>query len=339
MQSESAKRQERRRIKRLREEIFGSNSKDIETVLDTVESFQADSVDSDEIDSVATEDEEDIIFGCLSESETDGNPNENPDEFVQCSLVSNLASWVNKYRPSREATNDLLKILASNGLDLPRDCRTLLKTPRHVDTIEKCGGTYFYNGIEKGVIVAPNNLKDKDITKIELSMNIDGVLLARSSNSQLWPILGSINNSDFVFIIVMFHGSTKPTSLNDYLADFICEAKKLIENGVYHPNGITYPFEIKCFICDCPARAFLKCVIGHNGFHGCERCEIEGTRIQHRTVFNAATYKEKCRTEAEFDSGSYLGDHQKSLSPLIDLGINCISQFHLTISTLYSLEF
>ena len=30
------------------------------------------------------------------------------------------------------------------------------------------------------------------------------------------------------------------------------------------------------FICDTPARAFLKCVKSHTGYFSCDHCEVEG---------------------------------------------------------------
>ena len=53
---------------------------------------------------------------------------------------------------------------------------------------------------------------------------MDGVPLDKSTNSQLWPILGSINSSDYVFVIAIFHGYSKPGSVEEYLRDFIKEA-------------------------------------------------------------------------------------------------------------------
>ena len=126
----------------------------------------------------------------------------------------------------------------------------------------------------------------------------------------------------------MFHASSKPNSVQEYLQDFITESKQLIESGI-ELNDTTYPFSIKCFICDCPARSFLNCTIGHNGIHACKRCDIKGRSVQYRTVFNAATYQENSRTDASFKSGAYLNGHQKSISPLVELGIDCIHQFTL----------
>ena len=319
MGAAAAERRDRRRIKKIREKMFDVDEqmeKDLPLIENEDYSVSETDDDYSISDVVLMSDDSEVESICADEE---------PD--LQ-SLTSDLISWVNKHRPSREATNDLLKILCSNGLDVPKDSRTLMKTPRHVTTLQKCGGTYNYVGIKKGILVASEYLDLVSVESIELSINIDGVFLSKSSNSQLWPILGSINSSPFVFIIAMFHASSKPNSVQEYLQDFITESKQLIESGI-ELNDTTYPFSVKCFICDCPARSFLKCTIGRNGIHACERCDIKGRSVQYRTDFTAATYQENSRTDASFKSGAYLNGHQKSISPLVELGIDCIHQFTL----------
>lgn len=40
-----------------------------------------------------------------------------------------------------------------------------------------------------------------------------------------------------------------------------------------------------CFICDKPARAFVKATKGHSGYFNCERCTLKGLRYKNRIVF------------------------------------------------------
>ena len=49
---------------------------------------------------------------------------------------------------TRNATNELLGILICEGHRLPKDARTLLKTPRMTPIVDKCGGQYLYFGFE-----------------------------------------------------------------------------------------------------------------------------------------------------------------------------------------------
>ena len=83
-------------------------------------------------------------------------------------LVSDLAAWASRNRCSRKAINELLNILNKNGLSsLPKDCKTLLKTPKYINIKELCGGEYIYFGIKKGI---KQILKDsqKIVERVEL---------------------------------------------------------------------------------------------------------------------------------------------------------------------------
>ena len=40
--------------------------------------------------------------------------------------------------------------------------------------------------------------------------------------------------------------------------------------------------ELVGFVCDTPARSFLKCCKGHRGFYACERCEVKEASVKNR---------------------------------------------------------
>ena len=83
---------------------------------------------------------------------------------------------------------------------------------------------------------------------------------------------------------------------------------------------------IKCFVCDAPARAFLKCVVNHTGYSSCEKCEIKG-EWNGRVTFNGNSEK-NLRTYEKFNSFVY-PLHRKALTPLVEIIDSCISQFSL----------
>lgn len=248
-------------------------------------------------------------------------------ESEQCqTLQEGLAIWATKNKITRASLNELLSLLRQHGNSLPKDARTLLKTPRQVFCNTKCGGQYTYFGLETSITrVLQNNahfVVENNV--IELIVNVDGVPLFKSSNSQFWPILCKFSNLD-VFILALYYGNSKPTSIEEFLGDFKTEYEKLCDVGFAY-EGTTLTVHIKNFICDAPARSFLKCVIGHTGYFSCERCCIQGTWAQ-RVVFNSDVLHEQ-RTSEKFNTMEY-NNHQKSRTPLIDMGINCIDQFTL----------
>ena len=132
-----------------------------------------------------------------------------------------------------------------------------------------------------------------------MTYNIDGLPLCKSSKSQLWPILGSINSCDHVFTIATFHGYGKPNSVDDFLCDFIDESNKYLKNGI-NIHGKQYVFKIRVIICDAPARSFIKCIIGHTGYYSCERCLNKGQSYLRRIVYNEVEGNDHLRTDKEF---------------------------------------
>ena len=87
------------------------------------------------------------------------------------------------------------------------------------------------------------------------------------------------------YCIVFIYGNSKPKLLNDFSADFINEVKILKKDGLAVTSDKTITVSIKCFVCDAPARAFLKCVVNHTGYSSCKRCEIKG-EWNGRVTFN-----------------------------------------------------
>lgn len=58
-------------------------------------------------------------------------------------------------------------------------------------------------------------------------------------------------------IVAVWCGDSKPTDLTAYLDPFVTEMNHLLENGL-HLNGKKITVLLRSFICDTPARAFLK---------------------------------------------------------------------------------
>lgn len=86
---------------------------------------------------------------------------------------------------------------------------------------------------------------------------------------------------------------------------------------------------VRSFVCDAPARSFLKCTKGHNAYYACERCIIKG-KWNGRVVFGIAEYDDipPLRSETCFNNFEYK-DHQLEITPLINAGVSCITSFPL----------
>ncbi len=174
--------------------------------------------------------------------------------------MDQLAKWATESKLTRSCVNNLLEILRQTHPDLPKDARTLLQTPRSVDTMDKCGGKYSYFGLESCMssMLSRNKEFAQNHDDIELMVNIDGVPLHKSTNEQFWPILISFGNFA-PGIVALYCGHSKPAPVEDFVSDFLEEYSYLNANALEY-EGKAIHVSLKCFICDAPARAFLKCV-------------------------------------------------------------------------------
>ena len=107
--------------------------------------------------------------------------------------------WAINHNISNIALNALLVILKKIDIckGLPNDSRALFKTPKNTKhkIISVSNGTLIHFPLEdillKFLFSTKNDISETKC--LNLDINIDGLPLSKSSNSQLWPILGSIN--------------------------------------------------------------------------------------------------------------------------------------------------
>lgn len=172
-----------------------------------------------------------------------------------------LRNWLISNQISHKATNELLHILSSlyNVKHLPKDARTFLRTPTEKQKeIKTMGnGEYWHNGLKKSLKVALRDIQG-DTASVDLSFNMDGLPLYRSSKAEFWPILSRIDNMPKIrpMVIGIYSGVGKPPC-NDFLLEFVDELNDCIENGLV-VNDCFVKVQINCFICDTPARALVR---------------------------------------------------------------------------------
>lgn len=250
-------------------------------------------------------------------------------------LANDLTNWAINGCISQTNFNKLLVILKQHSSSseyekLPSDCRTLLKTKMSGITKTTQNGKYHHFGISAGLyyILQKNKVIFSESNSIiEIDINVDGLPLTKSSKSQFWPILGSIQNleSNDPFVIGVFHGHSKPSSASDLLSDFIEEYLKIkIEKFFY--NNKQYEIKINKFIVDIPAKTFILCVKAHNAYFGCTKCITEGTFINRRMSF--PDLNSNLRNNTDFRNNIY-DDYHDSETPLLKLDIDVITQFPL----------
>ncbi len=240
-------------------------------------------------------------------------------------LAQALSDWCVAFRISQTAISALLAILRVHHSELPKDPRTLLRTVQHYDIKETAGGQYFHFGLGHGILAQfAVGLEPPENLQLSVQISIDGLPLFKSTNDQFWPILGMLDHDPVKrpFIIGLFYGNTKPTSAQDFLADFLAEMAYLEDNGLSY-EGHHYHICVSAFICDAPARAFVKNVKSHSGYAGCDQCTTHGEWQ------GKMTFPETCaplRTDAQFDEMED-EDHHLGPSPFQGSNIRMVSQF------------
>jgi len=207
------------------------------------------------------------------------------------SLKKDLQTLIIEHNIPHNTVNDILRILKKHGhFELPNDVRVLMETPRNASVNIKsvADGQYVHFGISSGLeqcikiynkFIKSNNIK--------LNINVDGLPICKSSGSQFWSIMASIENIDIYtspFIIGVYHGMCKPHDANDFLADFVNEFLCLSQCGLVISNK-KYTVSINAIVCDAPARSFITFTKGHTGYFACSRCIQEGDFVRNRVTF------------------------------------------------------
>ena len=229
-------------------------------------------------------------------------------------------------RISLFALSTLLAILNIYHPYLPKDSRTLLKTNIFYNIKNIAGGSYYHFGINSALKTTLDHFYQHKITEtiLPLQINFDGLPLYKSTNGQFWPILGMLDKPRITrpFVIGLFYGTSKPSSLDEYLDDFVTEMTQLKSEGFLYKDH-KYEVQISSIMCDAPARSFIKSVKSHSGYGGCDKCSQHG---EHDKGMTFPESNAPLRTDVTFDEMSDK-DHHTGVSPLTKLNVGMVSQF------------
>ena len=255
---------------------------------------------------------------------SDCGSNNSDDDIT---LAQEIADWTVQFGITSNAVDKLLKILQSYHPQLPLTCCTLLESGRCIDDlVVMSSGEYMHYGLRKGLLSQKSHLMNSTQRNIQYQVNVDGLPLFKSSSTQLWPILGKVVGIKAdPFLIGAYCGSCKPQNIDEFLKAFIIEANSVAQEGV-EIDDFKFVATISSFICDAPARAFLKQIKGHTAYFGCERCVQKGSHIDSKMTFPSSEAVK--RKDDEFSVMVYT-EHQLKLSPLQELHIGLVSSFVL----------
>ncbi|CAG9789833.1 unnamed protein product [Diatraea saccharalis] len=345
----------RRKISKEHARIMSSNSTN--TRQKDLGEVSCDNKKEGSVGQVGSENKQDTTFSCLQKNIVNENTQQNRvhssplyfsendrpqsseeseddsdiDKYVKCSSFrENIRRWAIEKNINQTALKDLAKIM--NGLIpkiLPMDPRTIVKTPRFANIKKIEGGEYWHNGITHNLILLLENWTDVP-DSISLNLNFDGLPIFKSSKKEFWPILCNISENTNIkpLVIGIYYGIGKPKNLTTYLEDFIAEVNHLLDEGITLSQNCEKKITIKirCFVCDSPARAFIKGVCNFHGKHGCMKCVTVGeySHNSHTVTFPDTICSE--RTNDGFRNKLY-GAHHKNDSPLLNLPIDLVKDF------------
>jgi hypothetical protein len=161
---------------------------------------------------------------------------------------------------------------------------------------------------------------------VELQFNFDGLPIFKLSSCEFWPILCLIKHLNAEpFVVGLYCGKKKPASLVDYLEDFVHDLQCVLQHGI-EVCGQFHRVQIDCFVCDAPARAYIKNVKCHSGYFGCDKCTQEGDYVQNRMTFPSVDAP--LRTDEQF-AQSADDEHHRGPTPLSALPIGLVTRFGL----------
>lgn len=252
-----------------------------------------------------------------SDSSTDDDDVTFVSEHQQMLTRDFLSRWAIEMDPTVNTINSLLSHLNMFMPSLPKTSTTLKQNRGKIDVKNIGGGQYYYVSVKKAV----NRYLDENPNAIdvELIVNIDGLRAYNSRKDSFWPIIATLNNTG-PYIICIWYGRGKPSNINLYLEDFVDEMIVLCAEG--HRN---VSVKVKAFICDAPARSFIKCINNHNSYSGCERCVVTGKYNRGVRLIDTTA---KLRNDDNFTRELY-DDHQNGRSPLIKINFPMVSGFVL----------
>lgn len=214
---------------------------------------------------ITTDDAEgnDINFHCNYDTDSDNDEiSAEEDTMIKAGVFRNeLKKWASDFKIAHLALNGLSTIVNSyvGHRIMPKCGRTLMQTQHSVIPVQVLagGGEYWHNGLAKCLT---NMLRELDHPiSISLNINIDGLPLYNSSKMAFWPILFNIHEMPKIppAVIGIYCGETKITDVETYFNNFVDEMLDVMAKGV-HINSHKISVKIRCFICDSPARAFVK---------------------------------------------------------------------------------
>lgn len=286
-----------------------------------------------------------VRFIEFSSSSSESSPNSKP------SLRQQLIDFAQKHNPKPEMFEDLLNIMKTNGLRIPRSPESFFD--KKFEVIKLTFGSYLNIGIERGIknyyrpsfirkpmaLVTSSDDHFESTQPTEILLLDIAVYIVKSSlcNGLTVPqcmiIFGRINCHVFddPFVIGIYYGSFPTPSIgNEILKLFVTEMESLQTRELVIGGNQAFQVKLNAIVCDPISNSLITCTSLPNSLFGCSKCnqkanlEIDEGYTSFPTTMTLATL----RSDDDF---KYLlhNDHHVAQPLLAQLDLGLISQFVL----------
>ena len=161
---------------------------------------------------------------------------------------------------------------------------------------------------------------DSSLLEISLNCNVDGIPLFNDSRMfHAYPILLQLcplpEKIICAGVYLSEEVSNKMPDINIFFQKFVSDLSVVCERGL-EVNGRKISVKLNAFICDAPARAHLKNIVGHTSYNSCERCIEKGSYAGGHVAL--LSVDAPLRTDEGFASKSDPNHHKSGQSSIIE---------------------
>lgn len=290
------------------------------------------------------------------ENKENFNPNSTKVRFIEFSssnecpsiekpsLRQQLLDFAQKHNPKPEMFIDLINIMKSNGLQIPKNHYSFFD--KKFEIIKMNFGSYLNIGVERAVrsYYRPSFIKKPSVivsssddpslkqTPSDVLLLDIAVYIVKSKLQNITMIIfGRINCSVFddPFIIGIYCGSFPSPSIgNEVMKPLVDEMKSFIERELVVEGNYAFKLKLNAFVCDPISNSLITCTSLPNSLHGCSRCN-QRANLQIDEGFTSFPFSMTLATIRSDDDFKYLlnNDHHIAQPILAELEVGLISQF------------
>lgn len=278
-------------------------------------------------------------------SSNESSPNQKP------SLRQQLMNFAQKHNPRPEMFEDLLNIMKTNGLRIPRSPESFFD--KKFEVIKLSFGNYLNIGIERGIknyyrpcfirkpmaLVTSSDDHSSPTQPPETLLLDVAIYIVKSkvcnglTVPQCMIVLGRINCKVFddPFVIGIYYGAfPTPTIGNEILKIFVDEMQSLQTREVVIGGNQAFNVKLNAIVSDPISNSLITCTSLPNSLYGCSKCNQKANlEIDNGyTSFPSTNFLATLRSDDDF---KYLlhNDHHTAQPILAQLDLGLISQFVL----------